>query len=69
MVVKYNFELKKDTPLADRKNMTYMMTMVSRGRGLGVVVRTGITTEVGNNHNNNRIIYIIIFYFYEFISY
>jgi P-type Ca2+ transporter type 2C len=27
--------------------MAYMMTMVSRGRGLGVVVKTGVETEVG----------------------
>lgn len=35
--------------MADRTNMAYMMTMVVRGRGLGVVVRTGLKTEVGRS--------------------
>lgn len=37
----------QDVALADRTNMAYMMTMVTRGRGQGIVVRTGVRTEVG----------------------
>nr|WP_245739859.1 calcium-translocating P-type ATPase, SERCA-type [Thermoflavimicrobium dichotomicum] len=38
---------KADVPLGDRKNMGYMGTMVVRGTGLGVVVSTGMATEMG----------------------
>lgn len=37
----------KDTPLAERNNMVFAGTLVTAGRGLGVVVSTGLDTELG----------------------
>jgi len=36
-----------EVPLGDRKNMCFSATLVSQGRGLGVVVETGDHTQIG----------------------
>lgn len=38
---------KDHLPLAERHNMVYMNTVITRGRGLAVAVETGLKTEVG----------------------
>ncbi len=43
--------LTKSTPLAERKNMVYSGSMITRGKGLGVVVATGKDTELGKIAN------------------
>ena len=39
--------LEKDIPIGDRKNTVFMGTMASYGRGQGVVVSTGMKTQLG----------------------
>jgi magnesium-transporting ATPase (P-type) len=39
--------LNKETPLGDRTNMAYSGTLVTHGQGRGVVVATGVQTQIG----------------------
>ncbi|MFA5329764.1 MAG: cation-translocating P-type ATPase, partial [Prolixibacteraceae bacterium] len=39
------------TPLGDRTNIGFMSTLVTNGRGVGIVVETGMNTEVGQIAN------------------
>ncbi|HLV02111.1 MAG TPA: HAD-IC family P-type ATPase, partial [Acidobacteriota bacterium] len=46
-VAKDTHPLPKDVPLADRRNMAFKGTSITRGSGLGVVIATGMNTEIG----------------------
>lgn len=41
-------EVGAEVPLGDRVTMAFTGTLVTRGRGRGVVVATGLTTEIGH---------------------
>ena len=49
-VPKEEVVLPPETSVADRSNMVYSSTLVTHGRGTGVVVATGAETEVGEIH-------------------
>ncbi len=44
-------QLPQDCPLGDRSNMVYTSSIVTYGRAIGVVVATGMDTQVGNIAN------------------
>jgi len=46
-VEKDHVTLEKDAPLGDRHNIGFMNTIVTYGRGKGIVVTTGMETEIG----------------------
>ena len=46
-IEKTHEHMAADSLLADRKNMAYMGTTISSGRGLGLVTSTGMSTELG----------------------
>jgi Ca2+-transporting ATPase len=37
----------EDTPLGDQKNMLFMSTLATYGRGVGIAVSTGMNTQIG----------------------
>jgi len=39
--------IKKDTPFSEHTNMAYSGTLVSKGRAVGVVIATGLSTQIG----------------------
>ncbi len=49
-VTKDEVVLPEAIPVADRRNMAYSGTLVTSGRGAGIVVATGAETELGEIH-------------------
>ncbi|NIO44024.1 MAG: HAD-IC family P-type ATPase [Candidatus Aenigmarchaeota archaeon] len=45
--VKKTINILKDVTVAERKNMVFMGTLISYGRGKGIVTSTGMSTEMG----------------------
>ena len=48
---KFLHEIKGDVPLGNRNNMAFMGTTVATGNGIGIVVATGMQTEIGRIAN------------------
>jgi P-type Ca2+ transporter type 2C len=40
--------LEEDAPLGDRRNSAFMSTLITYGRGKGVVIHTGMSTQIGH---------------------
>ena len=55
--VEKNIEIIEDAEvgLGDRLNMLFSSSLITYGRGKGIVVETGMTTEVGKNSRNVRV--------------
>jgi cation-transporting P-type ATPase F len=49
-VAKDEIVLPETIPVADRRNMAYSGTLVTTGSGAGIVVATGVETELGEIH-------------------
>ena len=43
----FRIQLEPDTPTADQENTAFMGTLVTYGRGRGIVVGTGMSTQIG----------------------
>lgn len=42
-----NWIAKEDVPLGEQKNSAFMSTIATYGRGMGIVINTGMKTEIG----------------------